>query len=106
MSLEQALKNGINIYTYRWRIKQGWGKEQASTQPARPYNQHQPYINQAKQNGINFQTYYERLKLGWSREKASTEPIRSVSKVDPTLKQKANENGITTQVLRRRLFEG
>ncbi len=77
--LPVAIKNNINKYTYRSRVRRGWSCERAATTPTRKKRKDREYIKKAKENGISYVTYTYRVdEMLWSPEEASTIPPMSV----------------------------
>jgi hypothetical protein len=68
----RAEQNGIHRRTLEYRIKAGWDRERAITQPTE--RAVHPMMATAKANGISRKAFYQRIKAGWPLEKAATKP--------------------------------
>lgn len=80
----KAASNGINASALKERIKMGWEKERALTQPIRKSDRSK-WLKIALKNGIEMKTFDARVtQYGWSYERAATQKVRQ---------RKVNQNG-------------
>lgn len=83
-SFAKAEANGVNIATYRWRIRKGWSKEDAATVPAHgrsktasafaEFNVGEQDIKIAEMYGISRKALLRRLRANWPIDVAATMP--------------------------------
>lgn len=90
-----AQENGINEETLKSRLRMGWDKERAVTEPTNKLLTKE-HLEIAKKNGINPGTVQNRVyALQWDIEDAITKPVRK-RKYEKWIKI-AKANGITNQ---------
>lgn len=72
--IELADKNNIPYQTLVNRIRAGWDKERAATEPLQNQG-YKAWESIAKKHGISRSTFEVRVyRYGWSKEKAATKP--------------------------------
>lgn len=89
----QAITNGINIMTAYNRIRRGWDRQRAVTEPVIVWREI------CNRNGINYSTFQSRRQYGWSLEDAATIPAeRKYAKKMKTVKILKRKNGVASKI--------
>lgn len=84
---QQLKDNHISKDVFTSRLRKGWTRERASTQPVKKRHT-KPNLTKAEQliminNQVTYQIYQKRRDKGWSKKCAIETPYRPHSKVNP-----------------------
>jgi len=117
---EQLRENGVSRSAYYARVRRGWSKDRARSEPASAVNrsssvdQDQGIGERLKAAGVSRVTYYARLRRGWSKDQALASPsdtargrpARLVMPDGEAAVRAARRNGVARRTFYRRVERG